>query len=340
MLAIQSMSKTFFFRLTVITFLSCFASLLSYHEVTAEEKQTGPNLHPTTKVIASNKKHSVITARISAGYLSGEVNEIVYLPGGGDTKLSQLTWSMGNIYMISGGITIEPTDWLKVNTDFGVKANSGSNEMDDYDWLFQSSDWSDWSHHDDVELTKGSMLDINAEFTFTQQQTTTLSAIIGYKRDNWEWEARGGDFIYSFDNFRDTSGSFTPGLLTATYEQTIHVPYIGIGFQTNMAPAYLSGRLTGSFLATTTDNDHHHLRNLYYEREFEPGGMIGIDLASTYKFTDNLAIIGKYQFCNYFKTRGDTTITDLDTGIRYHFGDIAGTDNQVNIFSLSLAYTF
>ena len=110
--------------------------------------------------------------------------------------------------MVGAGVTIQPVEWLKINGDIFFNANSGSNELDDYDWRYTTSLWSDWSHHDDVELTKGTMFDVNAEFIFFRNQNTAISAIVGYKQDNWEWEARGGEFIYSIGGFRNTSGTF------------------------------------------------------------------------------------------------------------------------------------
>lgn len=339
MLQPQHINTKFVFRFAVFTFLCCFFSLTTVHPVQAKD-DIYSNVPQENTEINISEKVVIVTGRISAGYLTGKANELVYWPAGSSTKLSQLTWTLDNVFMVGGGISVQPLEWLKFNADVFVKANDGSGEMDDYDWLYTTSEWSDWSHHDDVELTKGSMFDINAEFIFFQRREATLSGIIGYKRDNWEWEGRGGDVVYSTYSFRDTTGYFPDDLLVITYEQTFNVPYIGIGFQADLDPVYLSGRLIGSTLFSATAKDHHHLRNLYFEDEFENGNMVGLDIGGTYKFTDHLALMAKYHFYKYFTTDGDTTITNQSTGAKTVYNDIAGINNQVNLFSLSLIYMF
>ena len=44
----------------------------------------------TKTEITINKDIVIVTARISAGLLTGQANELVYWPAGSDNKLSQL----------------------------------------------------------------------------------------------------------------------------------------------------------------------------------------------------------------------------------------------------------
>jgi len=290
--------------------------------------------------ITINKDIVIVTARISAGLLTGQANELVYWPAGSDNKLSQLIWSIQNVLMVGAGVTIQPVEWLKINGDIFFNANSGSNELDDYDWRYTTSLWSDWSHHDDVELTKGTMFDVNAEFIFFRNQNTAISAIVGYKQDNWEWEARGGEFIYSIGGFRNTSGTFMDGVLGITYEQTFQVPYLGIGFEIDIEPVTLDGRIAASFLSMASDTDHHHVRDLVYERDFDLGTMFSLNFGATYTFTKHIALGGRFQLTKYFTTTGDTTITRQTTGEQTVYNDIAGIDNEISMFLLSLIFMF
>ncbi len=326
-------------RVIIATLLSMFVSLCSIHTTQASDKTNASDLQET-KADIINDDVAKVSAHLSTGFLTGKANELVFRPAGSNNKLSHLTWTLKNVFMIGGGIAVQPSDWLKIKGDLFVKASEGSNDMDDYDWLYSTDDWSHWSHHEDVKLTKGNIFDINAELTFYQHEQATLSAIIGFRHDNWEWEARGGEFTYSRDSFRDTSGTFTPGELGITYEQTFDVPYIGIGFQADLDALNLSGRLIGSFLSTASDKDHHHLRNLYYEREYDLGTMVGFDIAGAYKFTDHLALTAKFTFNKYFETDGDMIITNLTTGNKTLIRDNSGIDNQTNLFFISLVYTF
>lgn len=339
MLHFQHILNPYFYRLSFWAVLLCFAGFISPDTLQAKDNQLSSATKENTE-ISIDKKVIVVTGRVSGGFMTGKANELVYWPAGTTSKLSQLTWTTKNVLMIGGGITVQSFGRLKLNADFTTKATEGSNALDDYDWLWSTSDWSDRSHHDDVSLTTGRMFDINVEYTFFQRPEVMLSGIIGYKQDEWAWEARGGDYLYSVNSFRDTAGFFTPGVLGITYEQSLSVPYIGIGFQANMNPILLSGRLIGSVLASASDNDQHHLRSLSYDRDFDRGNMFGFTFNCTYKFTNHLALMGSFQFNKYFTTRGDTTITNLSTGTVTKYDDIAGMDNQTGLFLLSFLYTF
>jgi len=323
------------FRPLALTSLFC---LISTPAIQANDTVFS-NLPDKKTEISINKKVVVVTGRISAGYLIGEADELVYWPAGSDTQLSELNWTMENVFMVGAGITIQPSSWLKFNADISVAANEGSNEMDDFDWMYTTTDWSHWSHHTDVDLTKGSIFDINAELTFFRYHETSFSGLLGYKRDNWEWEARGGEYIYSVNGFRDSIGSFEDDL-GITYEQTFDVPYMGLAFQADLSPVFLSGRFIASTFYSATGKDTHHLRDLYFEDEFNNGTMISFDLASAYHFTDHIALMGKYQFTKYYTAHGDTTTTDYSTGEVTVTNGIAGIGNQTSLFSLSFLYMF
>lgn len=323
-----------------VLWVLCFTSCLIIHTNIAQAQNNIASNAPGKQKEATINEGGIVSGRISAGLLSAQAHEIVYWPAGSKDKLSELTWTTTGLFMISGGISLHPVDWFKLNADIQFKAGSGSNEMDDYDWAYVGREWSDWSHHSDVEVTEGRIFDINTEFIFYQQQKIAVSCLLGYRQDNWEWEARGGKFVYSVDSFRDYRGLFTPGELGITYEQTFDVPYLGVGFQVDLDPVRLNGRLIGSFLSSASDKDHHHIRNLYYERDFDYGNMISLDINGSYFFTNNLALMARFQFCNYFRTEGDTTITNLSTGTKTVYNDIAGIDNQTSMFSLGLVFSF
>ena len=279
-----------------------------------------------------------ISGHIGVGHLNGNATEIVYNTNG--TKLSELTWSMDDIYMLNIGGSITPTHWLKINADFWFKLNDGSGNMNDYDWLVSGfSDWTHWSHHEDVPLDKGTMFDINAEIPFYSHQETTFTAIVGYKRENWGWKAYGGDYIYSTTTLRDTKGSFPDGQLGISYEQWWDVPYIGIGFTSHLNNWDLAGRLIGSTLVDSKDEDTHHLRNLLFEENFGSSSMFGVDFTATYNITPQLGITGALKYFAYDEATGSTTITNLQTGQKtFVGGDSAGADNHATIVSLLLNY--
>lgn len=294
----------------------------------------------TTTVEVSDLKVEV-TGRLGIGRLGGESKELVYEDG---RKVSELIWKLDNIYMINGGVSVQPKSWLKLNADLWVAVNDGDGTMDDYDWFVPGMDWTHWSHHEDVPLDKGIMFDINVEVPFYTTEGTSFSAFVGLKRDNWKWDAKGGSFVYSVNGFRDSSMTFPDGQNVISYEQWWTVPYIGIGFTSHLTNWKFSGRIIASPFVQGEDEDMHHLRGqagLLFEEDFDSSSMWSIDLAATYKMTQNWGLTGSFKYQYYDEAKGSTTITDVATGQKFYYdGDVAGADNEAMLFSLSLEYTF
>ncbi len=282
----------------------------------------------------------IFDGRLGLGYLTGESQEYVFDPASG-RKVSELTWELTDIYMLNGGISIRPLSWVRINMDLWLKLTDGNGDMDDYDWFVEGLDWTHWSHTDDLELTTGFMLDMNVEFPFYSTGETSFSGFVGYKYDTWEWEAKGGNYIYSVYSFRDTAGSFPPGESGITYEQWFHVPYVGIGFNSRLTNVSFHGRLIASPFVQAGDEDHHHMRNLLFEEDFDNGSMVALDIGGGYHFTEHLALLLSYHYQKYNEMKGDMTITDQVTGQKIHIGgDVAGVEHNSSLFSLTLSYTF
>ncbi|PIE69197.1 MAG: hypothetical protein CSA21_03480 [Deltaproteobacteria bacterium] len=281
-----------------------------------------------------------ITGRLGIGLVTGESHELVYETSTA-RKVSELTWQLENVSMLNVGVTITPTQWLKLNADLWVKLNDGDGHMDDYDWRMPGWDWTDWSHSEDTSLTEGYIFDINGEVPFYTHAQTAFNAIVGFKRDSWEWEARGGSFVYSSFFLHDTVGSFEPGSLGITYKQWYNVPYVGVGFDSRLTNVSFSGRLIASPFAYANDEDTHHMRHLFFEEDFDPTFMWSLNLGGRYHFNPQLALTAMFHYQHYDEAKGNMTITDLFSGERVTIsGDAAGIDHTSHMFSLALQYTF
>lgn len=278
-----------------------------------------------------------ITARLQAGHLTGEANEYVY--DGGHT-LSQLIWKIDDIYMLGAGVSVKPLHWIAINADGWFNISDGGGTMDDYDWMVQGMDWTHWSHHENTDVTKGIMVDINVELTPFKAGPVRFSGFLGYKRDNWEWEARGGSYIYSYYGFRDTSGTWPDDELGITYEQIFNVPYIGIGVNGDFGAFDLKARLIGSPFVSGETIDHHHMRDLVVYDDFSGGDMIAFDIAGAYSFTEHLAMQMALNYTKYDTMKGDAEYHYNDIGVVVTYPDAAGTDLETTMFSLSFLYTF
>lgn len=277
---------------------------------------------------------------VGAGYLTGEATEIVYWPSVGNHKASELTWKIDNLFMIGIDAQMKVQNWLTVNFDGWFKAFDGDGTMDDYDWQVPGLDWTDWSTHDDTDVTEASIIDLNADFAFFRTDSAAFSAIVGYKRDNFGWESYGGDYVYSVNGFRDTAGSFPDGLLGIGYEQTYDSLYFGMGFAAYFTKFELAGRMIYSPIVQGEATDNHYLRNLVTYDDIEDGDMFAFDISGNYLINRNLSVLMAYSYQKYDTTQGDAEWQFLDEGVAYFIVDGAGMDLTYSLFSVSLRYTF
>jgi plasminogen activator len=280
------------------------------------------------------------SVELGSGYLTGESKELVYWPTQGNWKASELTWAIDNLFMVGVGARMKVRDWLAVNFHGWFKAFDGDGTMDDYDWMVRGGDWTDWSHHEKTDVTAGSIIDLNVEFSFVRTDTVALKAIAGYKRDNFGWEAYGGEYTYTEGGFRNTSGTFSDSINTIGYEQTFIAPYIGLGVAAKSNAFELNSRFIYSPLVQGEATDYHYLRNLVTYDEGEDGDMIAFDVSGSYLINPHFAIEVGYSYQRYDMMQGDSEWHFQDERVIYFFADGAGMDQTSSLFSLSLRYTF
>jgi plasminogen activator len=292
-------------------------------------------------VVESHPEKPVdFTLRVGTGYLTGESNEMVYWPDVNNHKASELTWKIDNLFMIGFGASLRTGKWFTVNFDGWFKITDGDGTMDDYDWRQPGGPWTDWSHHEDTDVTDGSMIDINGEVSFLRTSVVTLNGILGYKRDNFGWVSRGGEYIYSVNGFRDADGSFNDNALAISYEQTLEVPYFGVGIKADFGKSKLDVRTIFSPFVKGEAVDHHHMRNLVTYDDFSDGDIIGVDVAGSYMFSDNFSMEVGLSFQSYDTMQGDSEWHYNDVGQVVFVNDGAGMDQESAMMSVSFLYTF
>ena len=281
------------------------------------------------------------TLGVGAGYLTGESTELVYWPEYNNHKASELTWEIDNLFMVGVNGVLEVGSWFSFNFDGWFKATDGDGTMDDYDWLAPGYDWTHWSHHEDTDVTDGSILDFSANFAFFRAQNAVLTGIVGYKRDNFGWEARGGDYVYSSGGFRNYTGSFPDGELGISYEQTLESFYGGLGFSANFTNRFtLAGRIIYSPFVQGEATDYHHMRDLVTYDDFEDGDLIAFDITGTWGITECLGLELGFQYQKYDTMQGDGEWHYNDQGVVVTYDDGSGMDQQSMMLSTSLQYTF
>lgn len=288
--------------------------------------------HPTPPVTFS--------VEVGSGYLTGESKELVYWPARGNHKASELTWEIDNLFMVGVGGSLKVQDWMAVNFNGWFKAFDGEGSMDDYDWMTPGGDWTDWSRHDNTDVTAGSIMDVNVEFSFVRTEILALKAIGGYKRDNFAWEAYGGEYIYSENGFRDTTGRIADSVAAVGYEQTFTSLYFGLGMAARFDAFELSGRFIYSPLVQGEATDNHYLRDLVTYDEGENGDMIALDVAGSFLVSPHFSVEVGYSYQRYDMMQGDSEWHYLDEGVSYTFVDGAGMDHTSSLVSVALRYTF
>lgn len=284
-------------------------------------------------------------AFLAVGMAEGEANELVYgQPSGGwpeDYKLSQLIWETRRLPMLSAGVSARSGS-VTLNLEGRIGITDGDAVMDDYDWFYVDRDWSHWSHHEDTDVTDAWAWDISLDIELTGNEVARLAGVLGYRQELWAWESYGGSYIYSSSgNFRDQSGSFTPGQPSISYEQQFKMPYIGLKVTGGTTDWRFHARYIYSNQVGVSAIDHHYLRDLIFEDSFSTGEMSAYEIGIEYHLGRQLGVVARYDVQDYKEVRGDTIYRDSNTGnITGYCVNCAGADNHSELWSLGLNYRF
>ena len=295
--------------------------------------------------VGNKKGNNDFSVHFHTSRLSGEAHEYLYWPNVGGHKASELIWKIDNIFMHGAGFSVKPVNWLAINTDGWFNIFKGIGTMDDYDWRVPGRGWTDWSHHKKTDVTRGSIMDINIELIAFDAGSISFSGLFGFKRDNWEWKAYGGSYIYS-DNrrpdifFRDDIFSLSDKILSITYEQTFNVPYVGINMNQNFNNCALKARLITSPFVYGEAVDHHHLRNFVTYANFSGESIIILDIAMAYKLTEPLVLQMALNHTKYAPIKTDLAWHDQDKNTVEILKDYAGAELETTMFSCSFVFSF
>ncbi len=278
------------------------------------------------------------SGRASLGYLTGEAHEYVYWADMGGHKASELIWDIDSLYMMGLGGSVQPLKWLRFNADLWFNVGDGDGQMVDYDWMIPGLDWTHRSISPNTDVTTGLVFDLNAELTAFSTPQVAVTGIIGYRHDKFEWQARGGSYIYSSYFLHDTIGSFPDDVLCITYEQTFDVPYLGLGFSGKFDKFHATARLIYSAWVSGEAVDQHHMRNLVTYDDFSGESMWGLDVGVGYNFTNNLAVKLAYAYEKYDSMKGDSEWHE--SGTIFTLSEGAGAELETSTFMLTLTYSF
>lgn len=268
-----------------------------------------------------------------------DTTESVYNPNGG--KLSELQWGLDRVLQIDLGLTVQPVEWLRLNVDYAMPIEDGDADMTDTDWFDPYGEWTHQSYHDDTVITKANQFDANAQFAVAAVGPVLFTAGLGYRIDDWEWEASGGTYVYSVDGFRDSVGEFQDSGPGVTYGYKYSSFYMSLGAQAEVSSFVFAGRVLYGPETSIETEDTHHQRGLIFTEDFDDTTMFSVELGAAWRFDERLTFYGDYAYTQYNEAKGPTTITDMYTGEQYlEAGSKGAIENNSNVFSIGVSYRF
>lgn len=287
----------------------------------------------------------------SVGLVEGTGTELAfYYPFGEKSKLSELTWDIKDVTMASLHGSIGIGRRVRFNLGVSSALTEGDGTMVDRDWIYpdyvsaymeqDSGNWSDQSRHPDTTLDEGTVVDVNLSVMAVEAGAFSLRGIAGYKHDTWRWSARGGTFIYSTEYFgsRDYAGSFPEGQEVIVYEQRFSIPYFGFGASWTTPAFQAESHVLFSPIVFASDTDHHVLRGVYFEGEFDGGIYLGLGLNATWAFARHWAATLGVEYQTIPEITGDVTVTG-DEGYGF-YGEGGGIALNAVKFALGAGYRY
>jgi plasminogen activator len=285
----------------------------------------------------------VVGVSLGVGVLNGQAREKVYDVESGQ-KISQLNWSMKQVPTLHLGLNYQPVNWLSLDLNGWTRVAKGDGHLKDYDWLDDDrSDWSHYSNHPDTQVTKAWQADVAATAWAFKRDHVALGVMLGYQRNQFGWQARGGRYTYSSDDgFRDDSGAFTTGEKGISYQQTYGAPYVGLVGLYHFRNWTLEGKFKHSQWVRARDYDRHHVSGLTYKGDNgDSGRMQSLAVALSYRINPQLSLKAGVDHQVYAEAKGSQLIKDTRTGERFRIAGDAGSQfARTTMSTLALTYAF
>jgi outer membrane protease len=272
----------------------------------------------------------------SYGLTSIKANEFVWE---GKTKVSQLIWKSQNVSTFNADLKIElPKDWY-VNAR-GTIGLGGDGHMVDYDWLAAGQPWSDRSRHPDTRLNHYLVGAIEAGRQVISQYGTDVSLGAGFKYTDVKWTAWGGTYVYTYNGFRDSRGTFDPKEKGISYRQSWPVPYIGANLSHSEGNWTFAGALQGGLAIDAYGTDDHWVRSLRFYDYFYTQPTVSLSASAAYALRPGTALFVSGAFDRMFRARADTKAVETTNGATEWYKNGAGGDYRSMTVSVGLRGTF
>jgi plasminogen activator len=246
--------------------------------------------------------------RGSMGRREGEAREVVYDEA---HRLSELQWEIKGLTWAGLELAVYTAGRWTFTAGAWTALNKGNGEMRDYDWLVPGWDWTDYSRSE-TDVEEAWSLDFNAAYRVLSWTWGAANLVAGYQRDTLRWIDRGQEFLYSDQAFRDTPGHFG-GMALIDYKQVYDIPYVGVQAESQgLARWGWQAYARYSPYVHARDWDHHILRELHFEGDFNNGTYWAAGAAVTRSLTPHWSMSAAVQAQWIPEFRGDMRIVEVD----------------------------
>ncbi len=292
------------------------------------------------------KVESKFSLGLSLDEVSGVAYENVYYSG---KKISELVWDIKDLHMTTLHLETPIIDRLRLRGSYGIAAGPKdyNGTMVDSDWIGASGSGYDdgnanhenWTHRSwsKVKVEDAQFFDANLSYNFFYN----FSFNLGYKRTQFKWTDKAGDYVYSTFTLRDTTGNFGDqnGI---NYEQTMKIPYIGLEFQQPLFNNRLFFNISGAYSnqVSATSIDHHVFRSLEVNDQFRGGKYYNVGASINYMILKNMSLGFAYEYNEVKEMVGNARYTYTTGAPSFSCTTCAGLSNKYEKFSLSLKYIF
>ncbi|WP_407648992.1 omptin family outer membrane protease [Devosia algicola] len=248
-----------------------------------------------------------------------EGNEFVY---NGDYRVSRLNWRSRSP-VLRGSIDVNLASRFSVRAE-GSAAGFGTSYMEDYDWLGGSDAEANWTHrsqHDDTRLDHYFSGSLALGYELFNDGDANVRFLAGAEYTDVKWSAYGGSYIYSSTSLRDTIGVFPAGSPAIAYRQQFPEVFVGFDGDVNFGNVRWGGMMRGGFTVYSRATDDHWMRNLNFVDTLNvaPSFALGTDVG--YQLGQNAEVFLAARYDQIMEQRGDTEITDTNTGVATTYRD-------------------
>lgn len=346
----SSNPKKHLFRLFFVTSILVGIIVFAHSSCFALMAGTGHRL------VTNQYKRVVYALGISATLLNGEGKEYVYDPELDGMKVSDLRWESDNVLLVGGELTMQYGSALTLNAGWWRKLSAKTGTMTDDDWnaiegLWESNDPRFQTNFSESksDLTEGSVYDINGSLSVIRLMRDDLHvrALLGYKKEKWEWEASDGYWIY-IEELVENLGEEIVGVGTAgnidgvgiRYKQKMTIPYIGVSIDYRGRGIGLEAHALYSNRVEIKATDDHLERNLRTEDSFSDGEYWSLGLNHKWYINPKLSLVGSIEHEKIQTIKGDSKWIFYDEDIQEVVEDGAGAGYHATTVTFSVVYVF